>query len=266
MNKKIVTILGFLVIPVGAILMNACGPVEEMAGQQDELALNQESSDNLLPMYYGIPNLSQYGRCRAFWDTDGDGLAGPEDPDCHINAGPLRDLSLYDFPVGHNFFADATKIPPGGPGTPGGFRNRMQMTRWFRFLTEPDGGVAGMIPFGDGVNPVVVPIAAPLANKINQGTLAQGNNNNLSVRGLTNYYGIEPAFLPGARGAIAPAPGLSPAQAAALETVLPPIFRHVSNVSEREGLFYKGGSQGASSRRDLGNPDGEESHENVPPQ
>ncbi len=264
MNKKIVIILGFFLIPVGAILMNACGPVEDMTGQE-ELALNETSSNVVLPMYYGIPNLSQYGRCRAFWDTDGDGLAGPEDPDCHINAGPLRDLSLYDFPQGHNFFADAGKIPPGGPGTAGGFRNRMQMTRWFRFLTEPDGGVAGMTPYGAGVNPVVVPIAAPLAKKVNQGTLAEGNNNNLSVRGLTNYYGVDAAFMPGARGALAPAPGMNPAQAAALEVILPPIFRHVSNVTEREGLFYKGGSQGASSRRDLGNPDGEESHENVPP-
>lgn len=254
-------------VPFGVILMNACGPVEDMASQEST-ALSDASSNVLPAMYNGLPSFTQYGRCRAFWDVDGDGLAGPEDPDCHINVGPLRDLSLYDFPQGHNFFPDVSKIPGGGPGVPGGFRNRMQMTRWFRFLTEPDGGMAGNVAFGSGVNPEVVPIAAPLAKKINQGTYATGNNNNLSVRGLSNYYPGETAFLPGARGAKAPAPGVKSADATALEVVLPGMYNHTSNETYEQGSFYKGGSQGAFSRRDLGNPDGvgEGKNRNVAPQ
>lgn len=266
MNKKIVITLGFFLIPVGAILLNACAPVDETQAQ--ELAMSDVSDNIATPMYYGIPNPTQYGHCRTFWDYDGNGWDGPEDPACHINAGPLRDLSLYNFPQGHNFLADQ-KIPPGGPGYGGGFRDRAQMTRWFRFLTEPDGGTAGFSAFGDGVNPLVSPIPAPLLNKVEQGTRAQGNNNNLSVRGLTNYYGIDPLFVPGAAGAEAPSAGKMPAyRASALEVKIPDLLNHVSNAEDFQGLSYKGGSQGAFHPKKLGNPDGvgEGKNRNVPPQ
>ncbi len=261
MNKKIMTVLGFFLIPVGAILLNACGPEgmmnqEEANVNQEELVLD-ETSDNW-SIFGGL--YSEYGRCNSMWDVDGDGLVSSHDPDCHINAGPLRDLSLYNFPIGHNFFPDLTRIPRGGPGVPGGFRDRAQMTRWFRFLTEPDGGVAGIIPFGEGVNPDVVPVPAPLAMKIPQGTMHQGNNNNVSIRGLTNYYSADPAFVP-----IVPRAALAPgAGAAAQEFGVPPIFNKVSNNALLQGLFYKGGSQGAFHRMDTGNPDN--SNENINPQ
>ncbi len=264
MNKKIVTALGFCLIPVGAILLNACGPEgmnqEEVALNQDELALDT-ASDNWVRFDGFIP--SEYGRCNAMWDVDGDGYVSSDDPDCHLNAGPLRDLSLYNFPVGHNFFPDLSKVPAGGPGVPGGFRDRAQMTRWFRFLTEPDGGTAGTILFGEGVNPEVVPVPMPLANKIPQGTAAYGNNNNVSIRGLTNWYGADPAFAPVAPAALAPSP-----YSAARQLRVPAQYDHTSGPALLNGAYYKGGSQGAFHRMDTGNPDGnnENSNENINPQ
>ncbi len=248
MNKKIVTILGFCLIPVGAILLNGCAPEELMNQEnQDTLALD-EASDNWVR--YG-DFYSEYGRCNSMWDVDGDGLVSSHDPDCHLNAGPLRDLSLYDFPIGHNFFPDLTKIPKGGPGVPGGFRDRAQITRWIRFLTEPDGGVAGIIPFGDGVSPEVVPIPAPLMNKIPSGTMHQGNNNNLSIRGLTNYFGADPAFMP-----LAPAAEAANAPSSSSQFRVPKLFNKLSIREEYQGGQYLTGSQGPSGwTRNTGNPD-----------
>lgn len=250
MNKKIVTILGFCLIPVGAIMLNGCAPEElvNQAAEQNDLALDEATSDNWI-MFGGL--YSEYGRCNSMWDVDGDGLVSSHDPDCHLNAGPLRDLSLYDFPQGHNFFPDLTKIPKGErPGVPGGFRNRAQITRWLRFLTEPDSSVAGIIPFGDGVNPEVVPVPAPLMNKIPQGTYHQGNNNNVSIRGLTDYFGADPSFMPLAAAAAATG---APSTSAAVK--IPGLYNKTS-VQYNRGGQYKGGSIGHSGDRwDLGNPD-----------
>jgi hypothetical protein len=252
MKKKILIILG--VFPVGAILLSACGPIE---GMNDELALDQVS-DNIF-------GLSEYGHCNDAWDNDGNGLVDMHDPNCHINPGPLRDLSLFDFPQGHNFFPDVSKIFPGGPGWNGNFRNPEQMTRWFRFLTEPDGNVAGIDLYSPGVNPEVVPIPAPLPAKILQGTAAQGNNNNLSLRGLHHYY-LDHGFLP------PPPVPVALDQAPVMPVVNPlaeagkPFFPYREYARTRgrigfPGQFYRSfgpfggnGSQGALNAARTGNP------------
>lgn len=245
MNKKIVTALGLCLIPVGAILLTACGPEESMLNQQDELALDT-ASDN----WRMINNkYSEYGKCLDRWDNDGDGRVDEHDPDCHT-IGPLRDLSLYNYPVGHNFNPDVSKIPANSPGYPGGFRDRAQMVKWFRFLTEPDGYTAGMYLFGPGVNPELVPIPAPLAKKINQGTYHFGNNNNVSVRGLSGYFPGD-VVVPAAAAADAPAA----AAAAAQEFKVPAQYGKTSNFGLKQGLQYKGGSQTGKPPWSTGNPD-----------
>src|SRR4029077_16361221 len=123
MNKKIFGILGGISIPVVAILLNACGSVDVI---DNDLALDQ-ASDNWI---YWDGHVSEYGGCYNGWDDNGNGLKDSEDPDCHIYLGPLRDLSLATFPVGHNFFPDLSKIPYGGPGFDGNFRDIEQITRW----------------------------------------------------------------------------------------------------------------------------------------
>lgn len=237
------TIAGIL-IPAGAILLAACGPVNEM---DKELALS-DASDNWI-MYNGI--YSEYGRCNDAWDNDGDGLVDSHDPDCHINAGPLRDTSLYNFPVGHNFAPDVSKILPGGPGFPGGFRDRAQITRWLRFLTEPDGGTAGIDLLSPGVNPEVVPYPALLPKRIPQGTAAQGNNNNVELRALHALY------LEHGEGIVKPAVPVTgkPYDMAAAEYI-PPFYRNTHGFPGGwPGVFYKGGSQGALKPARTGNPD-----------
>jgi hypothetical protein len=153
MNKKNVSILlGLIFIPVGALLLNACGPQEQM---NSELALD-EASDNFL-VVNGL--YSEYGRCNDAWDNDGDGRVDSADPDCHLNVGPIRDLSLANYPIGHNYNPAITDIRPDSPGFMGGFRNRAQITKWFRFLTDSDGYTAGTRALmGPGVNNAVVPI------------------------------------------------------------------------------------------------------------
>jgi hypothetical protein len=201
MNTKI--ILGIVLIPVGALLLNACGSVDSIdVDNKDNGLVLDEVSDN-----WNVVNgiISEYGQCDDGWDNDGDGLIDSYDPDCHIAPGPLADLSLYDFPVGHNFFPDVSKIYPGGPGYPGGFRDWPQMTRWFRFLTDPYGEVEGYDLFDSDVDPTLVPIPAPLEARVNLGTSAQGNNNNLDIYDLNMFY-LEYGFLPGlAPTAVVPA-------------------------------------------------------------
>lgn len=270
MKRKILSMLGVIAIPVGAILLNACGPVESA---DKELALDEASSDNWI---FVNGNYSEYGRCLDGWDNDGDGLADSYDPDCHINAGPLRDLSLFDFPQGHNFFPDISKTNPASPGFAGGFRDREQIIRWFRFLTEPDGNVAGIDLINIGVNPEVVPIPMMSPERINQGTFAQGNNNNVSLRATHAYYlnhGFPPLNAPAAAGnidAVAQAPSAEGGISAGTEFMhdLYMTTQGITGGTTRgytggwPGLFYRAGgpfggngSQGALKPARNGNKD-----------
>jgi hypothetical protein len=239
MNKKIKLYCASIIVPMGAIFLNACGPVNDM---DNDLALS-EASDKWV-MLNGYP--SEYGRCDDGWDNDGNGLPDSEDLGCHINAGPLRDLSLFGFPEGHNFFPDISKIIPGQPGFPGGFRDRAQITRWFRFLTEPDGNIAATQYALPGVNPDVVPIPSLLPLKIEQGTGAQGNNNNVDLRALHAFY-LEHGY--GIVGPVpAPPPIETPADAfmVAGTEFVPSFYGDAAGFPGGwPGVFYKGGSQGA---------------------
>lgn len=193
MKKTLRVVLGL--IPAGAFLMTACAPIEE--SNEAGLALN-EASDQFITVL-GRP--SEYGHCWDGWDNNGNGRTDTWDIDCHINAGPLNDLSLYPAPQGHNFLPDISKVPPGGPGFDGGFRDLPQIARWFRFLTNAYGYTSGYDLFGPGVNNAVAPVPMPLIPKIRQGTAAHGNNNNVFL------YGVSPvaaspgaAFAPGMLG------------------------------------------------------------------
>lgn len=285
MKRRILTLLGVIAVPVGAILLSACGP----EGMTDEVTLD-EASDNWI---FLNGEYSEYGSCNNAIDDNGDGLVDGHDPDCHINPGPLRDLSIYDFPQGHNFFPDITKIFPGGPGWPGGFRDPVQITRWFRFLNEPDGNVAGINIYDPGVNPAIVPVPELLPELIRQGTLHQGNNNNPSERSLhvTDLYhpvpppvavagaAIAGAAVAGAAAAGAEAAGAAAAQAPSAgavaaagaaaanldpgsrynpryKTTKPPRGAWPGVMYQAHGSPYTGvGSQGAQVRARTGNPD-----------
>lgn len=239
MNRKIKLCYGAIIVPMGAILLNACGPIDNM---ESDLALT-EASDNWIVVN---GKLSEYGRCLDGIDNDGNGLVDSQDPDCHINAGPLRDLSLYNFPQGHNFAPDVSKIIPNGPGFPGGFRDRAQITRWFRFLTEPDGNIAATAYALPGVNPDVVPIPSLLPHKIHQGSMAQGNNNNVDLRSLHAFYlehgnGIVNTMVP-PKEAATPADKMN----MAASEYVPPYYKNAAGFPGGwPGVFYKGGSQGA---------------------
>ena len=107
-----------------------------------------------------------------------------EDPACHV-LGPVRDLSLFPAPLGHNFFPDISVTPFGSPASYedaadilNPFRNRDRITRWMRFLTDTNGFTAGIDLFGAAMDsPMNSPV--PLFPKVLQGTAAQGNNNNI---------------------------------------------------------------------------------------
>lgn len=257
MNKKILTILSVLSIPIGALLLSACGPdmnssnndeVASDSAASDKLALESASSEftsrgRALPGYFGrVGRISEWGRCQDSWDNDGNGRTDSADPACHI-LGPIHDLSIAGFPVGHNFNPDPRMIPKGGPGSVGGFRDRALIIRWLRFLTEPDGNVAGMNIIAPGVNNDLVPIPQPLTKKIHQGTFADGNNNNVSPLDLHQQF-LEH--------------NLAPKDGNVHDEYIPTY----SNIYPKAGLFdvrgvlYKGGSQGAFVPTKLGNPDG----------
>lgn len=170
MNMKLTGLA--LLIPTGAILFTACGPTEDMASS--ELALDQASDQFAFPK---IP-CSEYGLCNDGWDNDGNGLVDMADPACHL-LGPLRDLSLFPAPIGHNFVPDPRKIPIGGPGYGGGFRDPIQIANWMRFLTDYNGITAGIDLLGAALDSPVVPVPVPLWPKVRLGTAHQGNNNNI---------------------------------------------------------------------------------------
>ena len=234
MKRKIIPVLGLLAIPLGALLINACGPQGDMNNDGLELESASDQFRSNAPMYYNnLTQLSEYGLCDDTVDNNGDGLVDMADPDCHY-IGPLRDLSLYNFPVGHNFAPDITMTPPGGPGFAGGFRDREQITKWLRFLTEPDGFLGVIDIYSPGVNPGVVPVPAPLADKIEQGTFAQGNNNN-----------VNPTWL--AIGANPPVPAsIAPITGTAGAQFLPAQYGEpVSRWGEWPGEFYRAQGPGA---------------------
>lgn len=261
MNKQIVRLLGLVCIPVGALLLNACGP-QEMTEQQ-EVVLDEAASDSWI---FLNGTYSEYGHCNNAIDDNGNGLIDSYEPDCHINPGPLRDLSVYDFPVGHNYFPDVRMDLPGGPGYRGRFRDPDLITRWFRFLNEVDGNTAG-IEFGPGFNPEVVPVPLPLPGDTDQGTTHQGNNNDISIRALHVWDMFHPAPPPAVGSAAADAP-----KAAAVATDLSDAARYEPKVYTRakgiiggwpggmydsQGSPFKGfGSQGAVQPARTGNPDG----------
>lgn len=273
MKKKTLAI-SMMLLSVGALLLNSCGP--EGSVSQD-VALEEASKDWGLAGYgagiYGGPGglanynniplglaVSEYGHCNNGWDDNGNGWKDYEDPSCHLAPGPLRDLSLYDFPQGHNFFPDISKDIPGGPGYGGGFRDPAQMTRWFRFLTELDGSVAGIDLLSPGVNPEIVPFPEPLPFRVNQGTAAQGNNNNIFVPALHDIY-LDHEFLPPPAGVNAPllpvatAPGAPDMAAASTMHTFNYLNTTQTYPEWGPGYFYNGGSQGAIRPVRTGNPD-----------
>lgn len=253
MKKKTLALLGVVFLPVGAILLNSCGPEASMDVQ--DVALDEVSNKWGLgagPMYAYAHNawITEYGSCEDGWDNDGNGLKDAEDPACHIGPGPLRDLSLFNFPEGNNFFPDVAKDVPYGPGYMGLFRDPAMEARWFRFLTQADGSVAGIDLLSAGVNPDVVPFPEPLPVRQDQGTWAQGNNNNLFVPALHEIY-LDHDFLPppvGIGSPIIPAPSLGapvdPVAASAIH-----MFNYLGETQTIPGwgprAYYDGGSQGA---------------------
>lgn len=221
MNKKKVYSLGLILTPIGALLLSACGSVTDVDNAELGLA---EASDNFV--YGGFPGpWTEYGLCNDGWDNDGNGLRDVEDPACHV-LGPVRDLSLFPAPLGHNFFPDISVIPGGGPGSlPGGFRDHDQITRWMRFLTDTNGITAGIDLFGASIDSPMVPVPVPLFPKVLQGTAAQGNNNNIDgvAIPLNAYLPPPPAVVPapvpvapavGCADGVAGAPAAAPAVAA----------------------------------------------------
>jgi|SRR5579871_1217487 len=188
MNRQILGILVVIAIPMGAILFNGCGPVE---GMDNELAL-----DNVSDNWIGWDgHVSEYGGCYDGFDNNGDGLKDSEDPDCHFYLGPIRDLSLAPYPIGSNFLPDIAKIPVGGPGWNGDFRNPEQISRWLRFLTDLNGEIEGLHFDRPGVDVTLIPLPQPLPARVPQGTFAHGNNNNLNI-GFMHHAFLDHSFLP----------------------------------------------------------------------
>lgn len=280
MNKRFVRILGIIFLPVSVLLINACGP----EGMTEQDVVLDENTDNIFG-YAGLygHQWSEYGKCNDALDNNGNGLVDSVDPDCHINPGPLRDLSILPFPFGHNYFPDVRLDIPGGPGYLGSFRDPAMLTRWSRFLIE-NNYLNGQLDFlGVGVNPEVVPIPMPLPERLNQGTFHQGNNNNVSARALHVF----DMYHPNAAGpavvdqvaAAAKAPSADPkdktavSARAALRVNVPNAgnygasTRYVPQVytktSNRSGAMYRaggpnsgfGGSQGADKAARTGNED-----------
>lgn len=253
MKKKTLAILSMAILP-GAILLNSCGPE---ASSQDVIL--DEASSSWGPMYvYRGGALSEYSYCNDGWDNDGNGLRDAEDPGCHMGPGPLRDTSLYAFPQGHNFFPDITKDIPGGPGYGGEFRDPALITRWLRYLTQIDGGVAGIDLLSPGVNIGLVPFPEPTVTRQEQGTRAQGNNNNLFWPAISDIY-LDNSFMPPEAGGynmpLVAAPAVGPADP--VQASQPHAFPYLDfaqmGPTWGPGYLFKGGSQGAYRRADLPN-------------
>lgn len=264
MKKGTLVKLGLVLVPVGALLLNSCGP-EAAIENTENVALDEASKDWGLggpAMYAYAPwvGFTEYAHCNDGWDNDGNGLKDYEDPECHMGVGPLRDLSLYPFPQGHNYYGDISKDLPGSPGYGGSFRDPAMTARWLRFLTELDGSVAGIDLLSPGVNPEIVPFPEPLPFRVNQGTAHQGNNNNLDVAPLHEIY-LDHDFLAAPVGAstpLIPAVGVNPDVNAASSMH---DFKYLNTTQTIPGWgpkgFYNGGSQGAIVPARTGNPDAE---------
>lgn len=223
MNIK--KLLGIIALPVGALFLYACGPVEN--NENNPVELNESAADNWI---YANGWFSEWGGCNNAIDDDGDGLRDSHDPDCHV-LGPIRDLSLAPFPVGHNYFPNVALDLPGGPGWLGDFRDPAMIARWMRFLTEPAGLVAGIDVYDPGINPAAVPLPAPLPAKVNMGSSAFGNNNNLSARSLHVGF-VEHGFLP--------PPPPPPSVAAAANAPAEPKPADAADTSKRYFSTHKG--------------------------
>lgn len=268
MKKQMVKLLGIVCVPVGALFFNGCGP-ENM--NESDLALEEQASDNWIFLNGAY---SEWGHCNNAQDDNGDGLVDSADPDCHINPGPIRDLSVLDFPIGHNFFPDVTRDIPGGPGYLGNFRDPALITRWFRFLTEADGNTAGVNLMYPGTNPEIVPVPAMLPALIRQGTWHLGNNNNVSTRSLHVYDLFDPLHVPvppspaaaAAAAAQAPASDVAAAtQGNVSSQYQQKVYKHAIGASTggMPGWFYDAtnspfggtGSQGGVRPARTGNPD-----------
>jgi hypothetical protein len=243
MKKKIVTILGYCLIPVGAVLLSACAPAD-----MDQTEANLDTvSDNYSSIgygyggfgygglyglsYYDLPRIpTEYGRCENAIDDDGDGdIDGADWRDCAVR--PVVDLSIAPAPIGHNFAPIVPGVVETSPGLAGGFRDPAMTTRWNRFKTDMGGVASGHQYIGPGVPPYN-PVPAPTSAKILQGTFHPGNNNNSfpwnviipqvgSVRG--------PEF-----------------RDAASTPVLPALLDTYADPYVGPGDYYKTGSQGLS--------------------
>jgi len=242
MNKKIRTVLSIASLPILGIFFSACGPELENSNN-DQIALDQASDEFVAPGYQfnRAASITEWGRCQDTWDNDGNGLRDYADPACRV-LGPMRDLSLYNFPVGHNFApVTTTKIP--GPGQGGGFRDRAQIARWFRFLTEPDGNTAGIEIIAPGVNRALVPIPQALVTKPFNGTYATGNNNNVNLLEINDLFND---------------PTAAPKVGKVSDEYIPNYINIYPNAGyfDVRGILYKGGSTGAFRHMKQGNPDG----------
>lgn len=223
MKKKIVTILGYCLIPIGAVLLSGCGP----ANMDSELNL-AENSDQYMRDLAGIP------REVHCWDgisDDGDGLVDQEDFDCRGGGlfgpfGPIRDLSIAPQPFSHNFAPVVPGVIPSSPGFGESFRSMPLYVKWLRYLTEIDGNVAGTSVYGPGVNPLATPVPAPLTNRVPQGTYAIGNNNNVFPFNVMPGVGVQ-------------------GSASTVSSALPPVapFSY-TDPSFGPAVLYKNGSQG----------------------
>lgn len=225
MKKKIVTFLGYCLIPIGAVLLSGCGPTN----MDSELNL-AENSDQYVRDITGYPR--EIGHCWDGIDNNGNGLTDQEDIfDCqtvgpYANFGPIRDLSLAPQPFSHNFAPVLPGVIPSSPGFAESFRSMPLYVKWLRYLTEIDGNVAGTSVYGPGVNPLVTPVPAPLTNRVPQGTYAIGNNNNVFPFNVMPGVGV-------------------PGSASTASSALPPVapFSY-TDPSFGPAVLYKNGSQG----------------------
>lgn len=225
MKKKIVTFLGYCLIPIGAVLLSGCGP----ANMDSELNM-AENSDQYFRDITGYPR--EFGQCWDGIDNNGNGLTDQEDIfDCatwgpYANFGPLRDLSVAPQPFSHNFAPVVPGVIPTSPGYAGSFRSLPMQTLWNRRNTEIDGFTADGSLYGPGVNPYLNPVPAPLTNRVQLGDNMIGTGNNVFPYNIYPGVGL---------------PGTRENAAAALPPVVP--FSY-TDPATGPTVLYKGGSQG----------------------